>query len=283
MVKKESSNIIWVILLIIIWTVISVRFMLRFYSFYYVMPIKAEFVGVFKDDKMFTSSLFLWLIWIIIWIIMLICLFKLKTNKNRFKLWVWAILFWLIINFLFYVINPWYTLQTHPWLFFYQDGKNITNTERYFFLTERYGFDSTLYKPFKTLEDSIEGLDFAKKINNKALYSNIFFDLEIYWYENIFNKYKDLTFQAYFLKSFVNDPFVNDQNLFDSNIEEIWKYKKYAKNRYIIEAINYIEIKRDEYKWKEKWPEFYTDLSHKVLDILKNLIWHWINNKILNI
>nr|MDD3720175.1 hypothetical protein [Candidatus Gracilibacteria bacterium] len=240
--------------------------------------------GIFSNNWMFVSVL----LYSIIGLVIIVNLFKkkfIKDDNTKTNKWYYKIVAgtFLGVYLLFYITNPWYTLQTHPRLFLYQDGKNITNKNIYFFLTERYGFNPSLYKPFKTLDDSIDGLEFAMRTNNKSLYSNIFFDLEKYGYENVFKKYNDVTFQAYFLKMFVNDYFVNDKPLYNNNINVIGNYKSYTNNKYIIEAINYIETKRDEYKGKEKGSEYYVELSDKVLDILKNLIGHGVNNKILNI
>jgi hypothetical protein len=44
------------------------------------------------------------------------------------------------------------------------DGQYIENKERYFYFVEKYGVNPSGYAKFKTLEDSIEALEFAKKI-----------------------------------------------------------------------------------------------------------------------
>jgi hypothetical protein len=240
MAKKKSSNVLGVILLIIIWVALSVRFMLRFYSFYYIIPIRAELVWVFKDDKMVTSSLIFGIIWIVGWIMILLFLIKLKTNKDRLRLWIWAIIFWLVINLLFYLINPWYTLQTHPRLFFYQDWKNITNIERYFYLTEKYWYDYTLYKPFKTLEDSIDWLEFAKKIKEPSLYKTIFEDSEKFWYGELLKKYNDNSFQLYFLNYVLFTSAVNNWkiNNLDININYLNLLLSNSSNNEIITLSN---------------------------------------------
>lgn len=292
MAKKESNNILGVILLIIIWVALSVRFMLRFYSFYYIIPIRAELVWVFKDDKMVTSSLVFWIIWIVVWIIMLLYLIKLKKNKDRLKLWIWAIIFWLIINFLFYVINPWYTLQTHPRLFFYQDWKNITNKERYFFLTERYGYDYTLYKPFKTLKDSIDGLEFAKRTNETWLYNYVFYDLEKYWYDKVLNIYKDKTFQAYLLDkiSYINKTDSDEIQFLKRNIKYLDYLEKNWLDNIIIVISKHIKQEYDRYKkWEITEDNFFDQINnYRIVDFhdkLDDIKWihqwmFWNDNKL---
>lgn len=285
---KIADNI-WLIGFIILCIALILELIFRFYNivvigFLPLIAIDKHFIpwDVLWNNWMYWSSMIYWLSWILIIIYLLKQKFTKENNSKSNKWYYKKVLFTLLwVYLLFYITNPWYTLQTHPRLFLYQNWKNITNKEIYFFLTEKYWFKADLYKPFKTLDDSIEGLEFAKKINSKWLYSWIFYDLERFWYDNVFKKYNDLTFQAYFIKKIVEDPFVNDKPLYDSNINIIWNYKKHVSNEHIIEAINYIEMKRNEYEFKNKNIEFYWELYDNVLLILKKLYWKWINNDIL--
>jgi len=262
-----------------IWVALSVRFMLKFYSFYYIIPIRAELVWVFKDSKMVTSSLVFWIIWIVVWIVMLLFLIKLKTNKDRLRLWIWAIIFWLVINLLFYLINPWYTLQTHPRLFMYQDWKNIINKERYFFLTEKYWYDYTLYKPFKTLDDSIDGLEFAMIQNQPWLYMRIYKDLNEFGYKNILEKYKDKTFQAYFLRRMtnINTNYIEEKNFFLDNVKLLDYLEKNALDKILVDISIYTKEQYIKFLNKEVTEkDFYNNLN-KYWDNIYDIKWIHLN------
>lgn len=181
MVWKNKENVvesinknIWLFLLMLIWISMMVLLFSKFYHWDRIWWIYVPFAfttdGIFSNNWMFISSTIYWLFWT--W--MIIYLFKdkfIKDNKKRTNKWYYKAIVWvtLWLYWLFYITNPWYTLQTHPRLFMYQDWNNITNKTIYFYLTEKYGFDETLYKPFKTLDDSIAGLEFAMKINEYSL------------------------------------------------------------------------------------------------------------------
>jgi len=285
--EKTNNNKV-LLMAFIIWILLICMLLGKFFHFVKVWVIYFPFAftidWIFSNEWMFQSVLIYSIIWISIILYIFYERFIVKENVKK-DTWYYKTIFLIVIvvYWLFYITNPWYTLQTHPRLFLYQDGKNITNKWIYFYLTERYWFKESLYKPFNTMEDSIEWLEFAKEINDPWLYYHIFIDLEKYWYENIFNKYDDLTFQAYFIREFVNDPFVDDQTFFDSNINRMWEYKKYIKSEIIIEVLDYIEKKSTEYNWNKKGIEYYWDLADNVLNLLRKLIWKWVNNEILKL
>ncbi|MFA5917773.1 MAG: hypothetical protein WC850_06080 [Candidatus Gracilibacteria bacterium] len=197
--------------------------------------------GIFSNNWMFVSSTLYGLIGIGI----ILYLFKDKfikgnnkrSNKCYYKIIIGVI---LLVYGLFYITNLWYTLQTHPRLFMYQDGKNITNKDRYFYLTERYGFRGDLYKPFKTLEDSIAGLEFAKKIKEPSLYRIIFEDAEKFGYGELLKKYNDNSFQLYFLNYVLFTSTVNNGkiNNLDTNINYLNLLLSNSNNNEIITLSN---------------------------------------------
>lgn len=213
---SRNKVLFWII-------IISIMAVFKLYGTFYTItmalwfpiPMRDKYFipwDVIADDKMYITSAILW----IISFILILYIFKKKFIDNRkenkwsYK-WLATIIFWWYIFFL--LVNPWYAWQRYPKIFFYENWKNITNKSLYFFMTERYGFVSTLYKPFRTLEDSIEGLEFANKNNNKSMYYNIFFDLEVFGYDEVLKKYKDTTFQAYFIRMILNIDYFDDEKL----------------------------------------------------------------------
>lgn len=225
---NRIENNIWLFFLMLIW-VISIFLLLsnfyhwdRVYGFY--TPFAFTVDWIFSNNWMFISSA----LYSTVWICFIMYLFfkkfikedKLRTNKWYYKM---TILATLCVYILFYVTNPWYTFQTHPRVFMYQDWKNITNKEIYFFLTERYGFKWDLYKPFKTIDDSIAGLEFAMRVNESWLYESIFYDLEKFGYKDVLEQYKDKTFQTYFLRKIthINTNYQNEKNFFINNSKNL--------------------------------------------------------------
>ncbi|NDK09115.1 hypothetical protein EOM39_07820, partial [Candidatus Gracilibacteria bacterium] len=119
-----------------------------------------------------------------------------------------------------------------------------------FFMTERYGFVSTLYKPFRTLEDSIEGLEFAKENNESGLYESIFYDMEKFGYINVLKKYVDETFQAYLLSKiiYVNTYYQEEKKFFLNNLNVLDYLEKKGLNMTIIETSTLTKSEYEKYK-----------------------------------
>ncbi|NDK07824.1 hypothetical protein EOM39_01100 [Candidatus Gracilibacteria bacterium] len=210
-------------------------------SEYIYIPFAFTTDGIFSNDWMFVSSM----LYSIVGIGSIIYFFQdkyIKGNKKRTNKWYYKMVTLTVVGVygLFYITNPWYTLQTHPRLFLYQDGKNITNKEIYFFLTERYGFKSDLYKPFKTLEDSIEGLEFAMKIKEPSLYRLVFEDIEKFGYNNLLKRYNDDSFQLYFLNYilFTSTFYDGKINNLDDSLTYLKNILSIAKNNEIINLSN---------------------------------------------
>jgi len=178
-----------------------------------------------------------WLIGIAVIIYLFIDKFINENKKRTNKFYYTTIIsVALAVHLGFYITNPWYTLQTHPRLFMYQDWKNITNKEVYFFLTERYWFKQDLYKPFKTLDESIEGLEFAMKIKEPSLYKRVFEESEKFWYDNLIKSYINASFQLYFLNYILFTSTVQNWkiNYLDRNLRYLNLILSNAKNNEII-------------------------------------------------
>jgi len=131
--KTNNNKVLFICMLI--WVFFLLELISRFYNYIIVwwipfLIIDKYFIpwDVLWDNKMYVTSMLFGLTWI--WII--IYLFKDKfilAKGNRLDKWYYKMVFITVIwvYVLFYITNPWYTLQTHPRLFLYQDGKNITN------------------------------------------------------------------------------------------------------------------------------------------------------------
>ena len=161
---------------------------------------------------------------------------------------------------------------------------NISNKERYFSLVEKYWFDQDWYRQFKTLDDSIDALKFANKINNKALYWLVFMDMDRFWYDKAFEKYQDKTFQVYFLKVLLEDFAVNNMTFFITFIWKLTDFRSYLKDIKILKIINYINNDNRTFILYNKvvfWKniDFFSNLNkefNKKIDLID-----WVNNLII--
>ena len=156
----------------------------------------------FYNDYKLSSFIiaFIWFIWLVY------IYTKIKQEKKK-KLQIRLAVIWLIISILshvlFYVTNPKYVYNFHPKWFLYTDitGEYITNKDRYFWLLDTYwkGIGGS-YAKFKTFEDSIEALEFAKRQNDDWIYYAVFLSMERFWYDKSLEKYRDATFQIFFIR-----------------------------------------------------------------------------------
>ncbi|MDD3303216.1 MAG: hypothetical protein PHN31_06690, partial [Candidatus Gracilibacteria bacterium] len=231
--------------------------------------------GIFSNEWMFQSVLIYSIIGISIILYIFYERFIVKENVKK-DTWYYKTIFLIVIVVygLFYITNPWYTLQTHPRLFLYQDGKNITNKGIYFYLTERYGFNETLYKPFRTMEDSIEGLEFAMENNEYSLYKKIFYDLEKYGYINVLKIYNDKTFQSYMLRklTYININNQYEKNFFYNNLKVLDYLKEKGLDSIVRDVAIYTENEYGKFKQgniNEK--DFYERIDYygdKIYDVI---------------
>lgn len=281
--SKINKNL-YLFIFMLFWIVIILNLLGKFYHWdrFWILYIPFAYTidWIFSNTWMFVSSI----IYVFIWIWIIIYLFKEKfidNNKKRptkcyyrmitlVTLWVYA---------MFYITNPWYTLQTHPRLFLYQNWENITNKEIYFFLTERYWFDATLYKPFETLEDSIEGLEFAMEKNESGLYNSIFYDLEKFWYDKVLEKYKNKTFQAFYLRRMtnINTNYEEQKNFFLNNLKLLDYLEKNALDEIIVDVSKYTKKQFMEFNNLElSEKDFYYDIN-KYWDKIYDINWIHLN------
>lgn len=283
-VWQRINKNIWLFIFMMLWIIFIFNLLSKFYHwdrFWWIyLPFAFTTDWIFSNTWMFVSSAIY--VFIGIWII--IYLFKEKfidnnnqrPNKCYYRM---TTLLTLTVYVLFYVTNPWYTLQTHPRLFMYQDWKNITNKEIYFFLTERYWFKGDLYKPFETLEDSIEGLEFAMEINEPSLYMKIFKDLENYGYQKVLEKYKDKTFQSYFLRRItnINTNYIEEKNFFLNNFNHLDYLEKIALDNILLDVIMHINDQYAKFKnWVINEQDFYYNIN-KYWDKLYDIKWIHLN------
>lgn len=280
--EKTNNNKV-LLMAFIIWILLICMLLGKFFHFVKVWVIYFPFAftidWIFSNEWMFQSVLIYSIIWISIILYIFYERFIVKENVKK-DTWYYKTIFLIVIvvYWLFYITNPWYTLQTHPRLFLYQDGKNITNKWIYFYLTERYWFNETLYKPFKTMEDSIEWLEFAMENNEYSLYKKIFYDLEKYWYINVLKIYNDKTFQSYMLRklTYININNQYEKNFFYNNL----KVLDYLKEKWLDSIVRDVAIYTENEYWKFKqWnineKDFYERIDYywdKIYDVI------WINS-----
>jgi hypothetical protein len=164
--------------------------------------------------------------------------------------------------------------------------KHIVNQNIFFYFVKKYWFkyyQQDSYSPFKTLEESIKWLEFAKSIWNWLLYWLIFKDLDKFWYDKALELYRDKTFQVYFIDYLSSRNMIaeKDKSFFFQNVwflKNIEEFTNFDDIKHIIKQflIEYKKISKDitEKKLIELVHNTYDKLSKKIYSI------KWINESI---
>lgn len=144
----------------------------------------------------------------------------------------------------------------------------------YFFWVDTLGYDFVKWYKFQTLDDAIEGLEFAKSniVSSRDLYENTFFYIwDTYGYKDVFIKYNDTFFQKIFLLKIIGDFYVINYYLLEDNI--------YSLNEYIL-FITDEKIKNAYYIFYE---EYINLIKKKLSNDQENIEFQKIENKVKNL
>lgn len=254
--------------------IISLALILKFYHLTpqtYIFPYFAAPMRPFHEyDTYRYTSIILWFISLFIILILWYRAKSFKDISKSIKSWLVAIIISILFYGSFYIVQAKYTYEEHPSVFGYfsDDGQYIVDKEKYFNLVKKYWFSETSYKPFKTLEDSIEALEYANINNFKWLYKAVFYDLEKFWYDKAFEKYHDKTFQVYFIKRFIEDYAADDIFFYNKYSSSLNLYSDLSSDLNIKKIINnlYTEVNNNESN-----KDFLRDLYHKYIEKIKEL------------
>lgn len=253
----------------------------KFWSFWFpLLAFPKQPWSIYNEIR--ESSQFIAFIWIII---VSIIYFVIKLQKSeRTKLFLWILtLFVSIFTYLsFYLVNLQYVYEEHSWFFMYKssDWEYITNKDRYFDLVKKYWFDYSASAKFETLDDAIDALKFADENNIKWLYNRAFLDIERFWYDKAFEKYKDKTFQVYFLYHI--DPPVNYRQYFYDNVKYFNSFINNSQDIILTELMELINNKYSGYlNWEITEEELFKFIREETYhnSNLDNL--NWVNYKII--
>lgn len=151
------------------------------------------------------------------------------------------------------------------------DGKYIAKVDRYFETVEKYGFEPDAYRPFQTLDDAIQGLEFAKEKEYKLMYEYIFDDLERFWYENVFKKYSDRRFYLYFLSKMLGDFYIENYYFFEENIDKLDTYISLIRDKESLKLYRYLNENYKQIKLQNG------DVSVEEFDYIDNYLREKIN------
>jgi len=278
------------ILLWIISLYISYILMLKFSKIWRILLLRIPFSErhpIYRSEY-WDFTFFTWLISLIIWIIFIICICKASKYKNKLKLAIISLITAISFYLLFYVTHINYIYMKHSHLLMYKtlNKKHIVNQNIFFYFVKKYWFkyyQQDSYSPFKTLEESIKWLEFAKSIWNWLLYWLIFKDLDKFWYDKALELYRDKTFQVYFIDYLSSRNMIaeKDKSFFFQNVwflKNIEEFTNFDDIKHIIKQflIEYKKISKDitEKKLIELVHNTYDKLSKKIYSI------KWINESI---
>lgn len=264
--------------------------LLLFFKFYHFFawifeapfPLFAYQPGTLFDDVRYSSLIIASITFaILMFFVFQINITKKKEYKKRLKFAILWVSVAILSHIVFYVSNLSYVYREYPKAFMYTslDWEYITNTDRYFWLVEKYWSNEKWFTKFETLDDAIEALKLADKLNDKLLYVLAFEDISRFWYDKAFEKYQDKTFQVYFLNYI--DPPLNYKDNFYSNV---WYFDSLIENSSDSSIKKATSLIKEEYinylDWKTSEEELFNFIREQVYhnSNLDNL--EWVNYSI---
>lgn len=268
---RVIGTIWWIIILV--W--IGILWLYLYGSYFTILWEPAPITPLYAEWWIYAS------IWIfsfvgIIMTILLIMMMIRKYRWNALQLTIRSVLCQIWLYLLFLIVTPGYTIQLVPQIFWFTDLKAeyVTNTKMYFFWVDTLGYDFVKWYKFQTLDDAIEGLEFAKSniVSSRDLYENTFFYIwDTYGYKDVFIKYNDTFFQKIFLLKIIGDFYVINYYLLEDNI--------YSLNEYIL-FITDEKIKNAYYIFYE---EYINLIKKKLSNDQENIEFQKIENKVKNL
>ena len=248
--KSEDNSSFPYLIFVFIALLISYFLTTKFYGLYISFPIiwwvdYGGYVRPYLED----SSLLLGFASIISCMIIIQIIRDSNNGPLKFRLGVWSIIIAILFHWLWWIINPMYRFEEHPSTYWYMDSKKeyIEDTDKYLKLIERFWDKySSHFRPFKTLDDHIKVIDYTIKSNHRTVWGlSIESAWKIYWYDKLFEKYKDKTAETDYLIEVFGYSRQNEGNWLYDSYEGFYYLKDHWSTENIREASRFL------YEWFE--------------------------------
>jgi hypothetical protein len=235
------------------------------------------------------SSVIIWLTWIILCVLLWIYIWITNNEKLKIKLWVAWIIVWLLSHAIWWWINPMYRFDNYPETYWYMDSNEeyIEDVDKYIDLFNKYWSKFwNNFRPLKSLENHIKVINHAIVGNYTRVWSQAIDSAwEIYWYDKLFEKYKDKTAETYYLQKVFNYSRQNHDNWLYDSYE--WFY--YIKDNWSSKIIkNTAQRLYEWYEANKEWPEIdFFDWEDNWIDRAEDefreelMGYKWLNNRML--